>query len=491
MSTYIKDIQVNNNSVTAIRSTNGVISWMSSIISEIEESAGVVIITKVNGDVIRIPIKQGLSAGEVDKMLESYYDRDEINNMVHKINLKFDKYITDERLRRIVGISKNSCGCGEETSDCGCDSGFGVTCENFVYSIEDNRLTCEGIVITDTYGNEINILETLHVEDINQVSTGTYRVTKCDETFDIVTGDRVSNNNNGTYTVNPGDDRGNFTITSGDVVKNNGNGSYTVTPGNGDSSFTIKQTSVKDNGNGTYTFCNYDGSPCFTIDTNIVNTISKYIVYNNIGKRAWYPLRSDEGGKLANAIPVPGYGLYEFQNIDVIWGDVINDTVIQTQMQQNQFNHNGTFASSGTSDLYTDNVGSFHTATGTSFSYVYSITNDYKIVGGTTSGNISDDIGLMAVTVSIGVPIVDLTRTADMYDAMTYKQRALMTKTADQEVNDVYDIWSKTVESDYVNHLEASKLLTAYLNPEPEQNYTELRTKMSALVSKIGGGVNE
>lgn len=461
---YIKEIQVNNNSVTAINNCNQIVSWLSSVITEIEETSGTVTISKTDGTQINIPIEQGVTSNELNSKLEKYYTQLEVNDMIEDIKLSLDKFITDERFRMILDINSgsksSSCG-GDCDGGCGGCCGFNTCCLNFLTAFVDNRECCGGITLIDNMGNQINILENLNVYDIVETSTGTYHVTKCDDEFDIVVGDMVIDNGDNTYTVNPGDDRPAFTI--------DGN-----------------HTTVEDNGDGTYTFCNYDDTDCFTIDMSVIPTIpqiSKWLIYDNNGNDAFYP----EQGNKTSAIPVPGYGLLEFQTIDIIFADVdtADGNITQGNSQHNQYTHNGVVLndrpSSIPSTTCTDTVASVG-GSQVAFPYSYGLHDDYVISGTTLPESIYNDIGLCKIMVSGGIPITDLTKNLVLGNQ---QQSKLITKTAEKVVNDTYEIWSDMVKYGYKNHIKSAPLLTRYINNDLTKDI-KLLDDMESFVASVG-----
>lgn len=452
MEQYIKDIQVNNNSVTAIDNCNNIVTWLSSIITEIEEVSGAVVINKADGTNITIPIDAGVTTSELNGRLNQYYDKFEVDDLIRDIKLEFDKYVSDDRLRRIIDINSGS-GCGSCDDSCGggCGCGINTCCLNFLTAFVDNRETCGGITLIDNMGHQINILEYLEVYDIEEVTTGTFHVTKCDDEFDIVVGDKIINNGDGSYTVNPGDDR---------------------------EDYTIEPTQVIDNGDGTYTFINFDGNE-FTLDLAILPTINKRLIYDNVNKVPWYPTE----GELTHAIPVPGYALLDFQNIDVTWSDV--DVSVTPHKQGNaqlvQYSHNGRLMVDGIdhSEL-TDIVGSYGAGT-TVWPYTYTIKDDYSIFGMTQPEATTLDVGLNKITVSHALPLIDLTNATKFVDNMNNKQRSLVFKTASSDVNAVYQIWIDVDKYDYRVHIEAAQLLTEYLNSEGSGTmYDKMRTLVAS-----------
>lgn len=433
---YIKEIQVNNNSVTAINNCNQIVSWLSSVITEIEETSGTVTISKTDGTQINIPIEQGVTSSELNSKLEKYYTQLEVNDMIEDIKLSLDKFITDERFRMILDINSgsksSSCG-GDCDGGCGGCCGFNTCCLNFLTAFVDNRECCGGITLIDNMGNQINILEELKVHDITDNGDGTYHITKCDEEWDTT------------------------------------------------------RTQVIDNGDGTYTFINWDGSE-FTLELEALPTLSKWLIYNGVDKEPWYP-----EADVANAVlvPVPGYTFLEFQNIDVAWLDVNSEGTepFVQNTQSNQFPHNGNLSNAGTPYDYLNVVDSCSSFgyTDTVYPYNYNMLGNYELEGKSTTSVIATDIALGYVTVAMGVSMTDLTTRASQINDMPAKQKALLLGTADSITNTVYDIWKKSHSKNYRHHEEATGLLTEYLNDGVAEVKRTGNTAMEDFIARVGG----
>lgn len=196
-------------------------------------------------------------------------------------------------------------------------------------------------------------------------------------------------------------------------------------------------------------------------DVPTIPDVSKYVSFDGVGSAVWYPKKVSDGGKILNLIPIPGKQMLEFQNIDIIWSDV--DTSVTPHLmnngQQSQFTHTGVILTSGSSDQCTDTVGDY--GGGTIYSYTYGMSNDYTLIGGSISANLSNDIGLCKVLVSSGLP-VNSNKVSNL--TLTTKQKMLVDGLSNDIINKAYEYWLNIQQYGMEIHKLIAPLLTSYLN---------------------------